>query len=138
MPGQLRYYIQKTKRAVIGAMIHDTWRKKVFYLKEEYPNEFIYEDGFLKLLKFDCRIKQGDFFFILERYDVLSILQSSLHAQISIQDDRLIISFNNLVFNPTTAEELFIMEEVYVNGTYNFQNNHPVVVIDVGMNVGFA
>jgi FkbM family methyltransferase len=122
----------------MGAMIRDAWRKKVFYLKEEYPDEFVYEDEFLKLVKFNCRIRQGDFYFLLERYDVLLILQSGLNAQISIHEGQLTISFNNLVFNPTTAEELFILEEVYVNGTYNFQSNHPAVVVDIGMNVGFA
>jgi FkbM family methyltransferase len=138
MPGQLRYYFRRTKRAVMGAMIPDAWRKKAFYLKEEYPGEFVYEGEFLKLVKFNCRIKVGDFYFVLERYDVLLILQTTLNAQVSIEDDRLTVSFNGLVFNPTTAEELFILEEVYVNGTYNFQTNHPVTVVDVGMNVGFA
>lgn len=138
MPSQLSYFIRRVKQVVMGTMIRDVWSKRAFYLKEEYPLEFVYENGSLHLVKFNCQIEPGDFYFVLERYDVLRNLQAKLNATISIQENQLIVSFDNLVFNPTTAEELFILEEVYVNGTYNFSHNNLLVVIDVGMNVGFA
>jgi len=42
----------------------------------------------------------------------------------------------NFVINST--EELLIVEEVFINGVYNVEINHPFVFIDIGMNVGIT
>lgn len=37
-----------------------------------------------------------------------------------------------------TEEELFILAEIFVDGIYNLQSDRPRLILDVGMNVGFA
>jgi len=37
-----------------------------------------------------------------------------------------------------TIEELQILEEIYLDGIYNFDLNAPLLIVDIGMNVGYT
>jgi FkbM family methyltransferase len=81
----------------------------------------------------------GDSFgFFLEAYDLARELYSSGNAKYRLQAHRLLITVDELVFNLTTSEELFILHEIFVKRAYGFDFGERCVVIDVGMNVGVA
>jgi FkbM family methyltransferase len=53
-------------------------------------------------------------------------------------DDAIFASFNNIKIQLHNGEELYILNEIYYEGCYNFLINSDCVVIDIGMNVGLA
>lgn len=48
------------------------------------------------------------------------------------------VEVGGLHFVVQTAEELYILNEIFVNGIYNLRSDGQVVVWDIGMNVGLA
>lgn len=46
--------------------------------------------------------------------------------------------FNNIKMFVQSIEDLFILNEIYSEGTYNFSLPVKCVIIDIGMNVGFS
>lgn len=91
---------------------------------------------FLKEL--DIEIPRGKFDYIFERYDLLISLVNKLKARLSVHD-LLTIEFDTLRLAIRTAEEIFMLSEIFVDGVYNYQfKKTGSVVIDIGMNVGFS
>jgi FkbM family methyltransferase len=56
----------------------------------------------------------------------------------SVNNDTVIASVKKLAFSVSTAEELFILQEIFLGNHYNFDAGKDVVVVDIGMNVGMA
>jgi FkbM family methyltransferase len=50
----------------------------------------------------------------------------------------LILEIGSLTLQPRSAEDLFTLDEVFVRNTYAWTPPAPTVVLDIGMNVGFA
>ena len=48
------------------------------------------------------------------------------------------VTISSYSYYITSAEELFILKEIWVDDCYNFDSNRACVVIDIGMNVGIA
>jgi len=48
------------------------------------------------------------------------------------------VTISSYSYYITSAEELFILKEIWVDDCYNFDSNRTCVVIDIGMNVGIA
>ena len=48
------------------------------------------------------------------------------------------VEVGGLIFIVETAEEIYILREIFVDGVYNFVAAEQVVVWDIGMNVGLA
>src|SRR5690606_30090481 len=78
--------------------------------------------------------------FLLYGIDLFTRLLRQAHLSFQILNEYLICQTNGVLIPVTTNEELFILNEIWVNGCYNVipQTNKPLVVIDVGMNVGYA
>src|SRR5690606_10345393 len=57
-----------------------------------------------------------------------------------LENDVLVAHMSGLNLEVTIAEDVYILWEIYCNGSYNYQSSaaKPCVVIDIGMNVGFA
>ncbi len=54
------------------------------------------------------------------------------------EDCGFIISFENLKIYIESTEELFILNEVFIDSDYNFLENKEIIVFDIGMNIGIA
>ena len=49
-----------------------------------------------------------------------------------------LMSFENLKLYIESPEELFILNEVFIDADYNFLANEKTIVFDIGMNIGIA
>lgn len=54
------------------------------------------------------------------------------------QDTGFIVSFLNLKIFVESAEEFFILSEVFVENDYNFSANSKSIIIDIGANIGIS
>ena len=75
---------------------------------------------------------------LLNNYSILRDLILKQNFIPVSDDDSFILTKGTLVLPITTAEDLFIINEVFISGIYDFQYEGPIVVFDIGMNVGFA
>jgi len=72
--------------------------------------------------------------------DALEFLQNlKIHgAEFSSIKTHLLITIDRLVFQINSWEELFILNEVFVDKVYNIESPSKFAVIDIGMNVGIS
>ncbi|MFT4848232.1 MAG: FkbM family methyltransferase [Marivirga sp.] len=78
------------------------------------------------------------YLFLLRRYNDLVFLIWQRNSYFEVRETDLIYNTNNLKLSVKTAEELFIIKEVYFNQIYNIKLSKHFNLIDVGMNVGFT
>ncbi len=78
--------------------------------------------------------------FILNGIRKFSLLLRQPDISFEIRNDRLICHIKGIKLSVYTAEELFIINEIWVDGCYNIKlkTPKPLIVIDVGMNVSYA
>ncbi len=50
----------------------------------------------------------------------------------------MIAKYNNVTIEVRTSEDIYILNEIYYQGSYNFIKDKDVCVIDIGLNVGMA
>lgn len=138
MGGQLQYFLGKIKRTAQASLLSTSWEKKAFYLKHDHSQEIdVRSDGiYLKYQK--LLVPKGKFEFVLDAYPVLRSFADQRDFSFQISDDKFYVYWRTLKLNPTTAEEVFIIQEIFLCGTYNHYPPTTGVAIDIGMNVGFA
>lgn len=56
----------------------------------------------------------------------------------NIENLYILAKFNSLSFEVRTAEEIYILHEIYYQGCYNFNSSEQYCIIDIGLNVGLA
>lgn len=76
--------------------------------------------------------------FMLDSKSYLLKLKSLPSTLFQLNEENIIISIYGINYFISTREEVFILYEIFINGIYNFEFSDPCVVIDIGMNVGFA
>ena len=52
--------------------------------------------------------------------------------------DELLVQIGELTLHVQSEEDLYILLEIHVEGSYNLHSSRPAIVLDIGMNVGFA
>lgn len=67
---------------------------------------------------------------------VQNIAHKYQDLQITDYKEGVLMAFNDLKIYVESYEELFILDEVFVQNDYNFLTNEKVVVIDIGANIG--
>ena len=120
---------------------NDSWDYFLTTLKLRYLNQFLEKGKTLTLKQLSLNINRNEFQFLLVGYDNALILKESINSVFNIEDDKLFIAIDTLTFEVQTAEELFILKEIFVEGVYNFnliQDAKNYVLIDIGMNVSYA
>ena len=76
--------------------------------------------------------------FVAERFELFMKLLKSGNSSISIDNDNLYFISNDLTLKITTAEEIFIIYEIFERRCYDVIINSDFNVVDIGMNVGYA
>jgi len=91
------------------------------------------------LWEIDVSIARNRGEYLLEGYMWAKSLKNRAKAKFDMNHNGLLTcSIQDARFYVTSAEELFILHEIYVSGVYNISISGPVVVWDIGMNVGMA
>jgi FkbM family methyltransferase len=73
-------------------------------------------------------------------YDGLLLLKNlkKRGANFSLSENKLSIEIEGLLFFINTWEELFILNEIFVEGIYDISLKDEFALIDIGMNVGYS
>jgi len=96
-------------------------------------------NGFIYLKELDIHISIEKHKFIINAIRDIRGLMKVGNVELSLtEQDEAIICLDGLELIVTTAEEFFILEEIFVQGCYNFELEEPVIVWDVGMNVAYG
>jgi len=69
---------------------------------------------------------------------VQNLSQKFPEIQFSDYEEGVLVEFQSLKIYVETYEELFILDEVFVQNEYNFLTKEKVTVIDIGANIGSA
>jgi len=126
---QLRYYK------------YNSWNYILTILKLEYSDDLIDNQSFIFLKHLNLKIIKNKFKFLLLAYDKALRLKGCPNTVFKIENNKLFITINELTFEIQTAEELFILNEIFIDGIYNFslyKEPRNYVLIDIGMNVAYA
>lgn len=90
------------------------------------------------LKEFGITITKEKYNFFLQSLELAQSLKESIGAKFEIIDGELRVYIKDIIFNVQTSEEILILHEIFVGGIYNIITPKPVVVLDIGMNTGFA
>ena len=120
---------------------HDKWVYHATLLKLEHSDAISLTRDRITLSKLGLEIDYENFVFLLMGYKNATALTELAGAKFTIIDNKVMIRLDELTFEVQTAEELFILKEIFVEGVYNFQTTRPTdeyVLVDIGMNVAYA
>ncbi len=121
---------------------NDYWKEKlveheVSPLKVEYDRE--QDKLFYKPLNIRLTPNKHDFILSKTSVSIANALKNLLDCQFFIDsEDQLIIKLDNTELIIGDQQELGIAYEVFLMGVYNFVYDKPLVLVDIGMNTGFA
>jgi len=140
---------------MIPKIIHQIWEGKTEPLPKlpsRYIDNSVGTDSlYLDTINEDERSKrflsdilgvnhQGENFpkFLLKSVHLIKKLAILDDFSISYSNGEWICHIEGLDFVLNCYEELFILVEIFIEGTYNVEINQPFTFIDIGMNVGVA
>ncbi len=87
----------------------------------------------------EARFDKDKHAFLIKRHDVLQQIINYRRGEFLVEGGEIFFLVDNLKLRIETAEEIFIINEVFFENCYNFiVPDQEVVVVDIGMNVGFA
>jgi FkbM family methyltransferase len=75
---------------------------------------------------------------LLQSYSLATELGSEVGATFSHEAEGTVVAIRGVRHAIETGEDLFILKEIYRHGAYDCTVDTPVVVVDVGANVGFS
>ncbi|MDI5950701.1 FkbM family methyltransferase [Flavobacterium yafengii] len=78
-----------------------------------------------------------DLFFNCRKY-ILKLNEKFKNLTLVAHKDGFFVSFLDLVIYVESADEFFILTEVFVENEYNFITNSKSIVIDIGANIGVS
>ncbi len=117
------------------------WSKKLVELGISLKDVKIDKAGEIFIKDLELNLSKDKYLFLHKPvgFDLAKSLINEAQAKFSIdKNEELIIDLGQLKAIIHTAEELFILKEIFVSGVYNFIGERPVIVWDVGMNAGLA
>lgn len=99
-------------------------RKRVKEIEADFLNKF--------------NITDNTELFVNSKKHILSIQNTFNNLKIEAYKEGFLVYFLNLKIYVESPEEFFIINEVFVEGDYNFESNSKAVVIDIGANIGIS
>ncbi|MFK8013659.1 MAG: FkbM family methyltransferase [Marinicellaceae bacterium] len=120
---------------------YGSWEYNSIYLSFINNRDVKVLSNGINLKKLSLTTSKNEFNFLLNAYNHAVSLVDSCNASFQILDKTLVVSLYGLKYEIQTSEEIFILNEIFVEGVYNFKTIKPVndyVLIDIGMNVALA
>lgn len=127
--------------------------KNFSHISDDYWSERLSQNNISpKAVELDANtnqlfLKPLNLFLIKDKHDFLlkskvlnsaKTLQKALGTTFYIDQNNLIAELQGVKFIIENEQDIDIIKEIYYLGIYNFVYEKPVVVIDIGMNLGFA
>lgn len=115
--------------------------KKSYYLRMGLNdnNSTILSDNETIFLKdFELEINSNSHEYIIKGLRFLYNLKNQINASFIFENNLFFVRISNVRYNIQTFEELYILNEVYIEGVYCINTRKNYVLIDIGMNVGIT
>lgn len=138
MADNFRHLVGKATRHTRLLFATTPWHKKALNLQYDFPGELVNDSAGVFIKPLGIHVPSNSYEFLFDAYRHLKIISVSLRGRFYFEEDAFFIEFEDKKLNITTAEEIFIIIEIFVIGSYNFFSADRLIMIDVGMNVGFA
>lgn len=106
-----------------------------FQISRLLQNNSLAQDELFELLGFSVDEKHRDF--LMRGRNFLINLKVN-KATFESVNNKLIIQIDGLKFSINSWEELLILNEVFVEGIYNYKSDDEFILFDIGMNVGIT
>jgi FkbM family methyltransferase len=91
-----------------------------------------------RIIGLDVRFNRKIHGFIIDRLDFFLQLANIPESEIILEKDQINFKTGDILLNVITAEEIYILYEIFVRKCYEVITEKDFNVIDVGLNVGFA
>jgi FkbM family methyltransferase len=134
-------YLRETKRnyKVKSKIPNLLWAQKVLSNNVDL-DEVTYDSTTqgLHLTNFGITLQHDNQAFFLRGMHFARNLKEEAKATFQIIDDKIVIEMEGHSLYVETFEELFILNEIFVDGVYNIILPESVIVMDIGMNVGYS
>ena len=92
----------------------------------------------LTLIKAGIEVEKGKNDYLLDSIRYIINLVTKANAIFFQEDDNLYVKIGRLKYMIQNSEELYILHEISVKGIYGCGGEKEFVLLDIGMNVGFA
>lgn len=129
---------KKFKKNLSATLANSEWERKAIWLEADYPESISRTRESIKFRKLDLTVDWGQFEFLLDGYQHLSELKEFGGFSFRIEREVVLATNGEINVEVHTAEELFILIEIFLRREYDFRRSDGSVLIDIGMNVGFA
>lgn len=86
----------------------------------------------------DISLKKNEHLALVAGYEYASSLHEQHNAKFLLEEGFLFIYIKGLKLQIKRKIELYILNEIFIQGEYQFHSNDEYVMIDIGMNTGFA
>lgn len=111
--------------------------KNAIYIQYDFPGHLEIEGNSFRFKKLGLEGDLGQLLPIVNNYK--KALELNKIGDFSISEGKLFYSIEDINIQIHTAEEVFILHEIWIEGCYNFKtNSNKLIVADIGMNVGLA
>ncbi|HWA33284.1 MAG TPA: FkbM family methyltransferase [Cyclobacteriaceae bacterium] len=96
--------------------------------------DYVIRGSQISLKKLGLEFSRGQFESVIESYPFAIKIAEHLGGKFSIAENELFLKVDGLIFRINSAEEIFILFEVFVCGVYRYMCTRDSVFIDIGMN----
>lgn len=94
--------------------------------------------NYFKIKGLEISFNQKTHGFIIDRFEVFKYIINFPGSRIFIDGNNLYYNIDKLTLKISTAEEIFIIYEIFIKRCYEVITEFEFKVIDIGMNVGYA
>jgi FkbM family methyltransferase len=109
-----------------------------YYFYGIAKRDYIINGNTVKLNKISIEVDKEKGKPLLQGYPFACKLVEYANGKFCLDGSLLFLQIGELKFKINSAEELFILFEVFVGGAYNYMTNKEYLFIDVGMNSGIT
>ncbi len=137
----MKEFLYRQKQRLKYHLSSDNVLKRIAEINAYQPKITISQDKYT-IDEINLSLPKGKFDFVFGHvaFNYLINNQKALKGAYELVEDTLYFSFGGIKVAITSASELFIINEIYIELCYNFQipNDGKITVMDIGMNVGLA
>lgn len=136
---ELRCFLYRLKQRANYHLAKDDTARDIAEINK-YGLQVRIESNQYVILPLDFHLPKKSFDFVFRRFDLFVSNAKRLNGRYAIENGQLLFSWDQFKVAITSASELFIINEIYVEGCYTFMlpPSQRISVIDIGMNVGLA